>query len=127
MPKSYPEQLREWMKRQTRTSRDKNLVAFLAVIDDVRAALDAGFGLTSIWANLHEQKRIEFGYDSFRRYVQRHILSKQPSAPVVQRTSGMPIGQGKEPTVASSTTKNSPPAEPSGFHFNPKPKKEDLL
>ena len=64
MSKSYPELLGEWVKRRESSKREKNVVAFLAVRDDVKAALDAGFAVKTIWANMHEQQRVAFGYDS---------------------------------------------------------------
>ena len=48
MAKSYPEQLAEWVKRRESTKRDKNLVAFLAVRDDVKLAVDAGYAVKTI-------------------------------------------------------------------------------
>ena len=45
MPKTYPEELAEWVKgREAKKPRqDKHVVAFLAVKSDVQAALDAGY------------------------------------------------------------------------------------
>ncbi|MDO9013673.1 MAG: TraK family protein, partial [Polynucleobacter sp.] len=50
MAKTYPEQLGEWVKRRESTQRDKNLVAFLAVRDDVKAAVEAGYSVKTVWA-----------------------------------------------------------------------------
>ena len=51
MPKSYPEELAEWVKKReaTRPRQDKNVVAFLALKSDVQDAIAAGYSLLTIW------------------------------------------------------------------------------
>ncbi|MFC5461009.1 TraK family protein, partial [Massilia niabensis] len=76
MAKSYTKQLTEWV-RQTRHSarRNRNRVAFTAVKNDVREALEEGWPVKTIWAHMVEQKRIECGYDTFLVYVKRHMAT----------------------------------------------------
>ena len=59
MPKSYPEELAEWVKKReaTRPRQDKNVVAFLALKSDVQDAIAAGYSLLTIWEHLHEKGR----------------------------------------------------------------------
>lgn len=132
MAKTYPEQLGEWVKRRESTQRDKNLVAFLAVRDDVKAAVEAGYAVKTVWANMHESKRIEFGYDTFLNYVNRLIrrpqvdqaatLTEPGSAATTDSSSTKPKAGIKK--TAAKTTK---PEAPAGFTFNPVPNKEELL
>lgn len=117
MGKNYPDQLGDWVKQRTATARDRNLVAFLAVHDDVRAALDAGYTVKTIWSNLHESKRIAVGYTAFLRYVKKFI--KQASSDQGLHSLPQPL-----PTTPRSTSK---PDKPPGFSFNPTPNKEELL
>lgn len=102
MKKNYPEQLGEWIQQKKSTQRNKNLVAFLAVSDDVKLAIESGFSVKTIWDNLHELKRIEFGYNTFLNYVNRQIRN-------------IPKNKSK---------KSNPLPE---FAFNPTPNYEDLI
>jgi hypothetical protein len=133
MAKTYPELLGEWVKRRESTKRDKNLVAFLAVRDDVRDAVKAGYAVKTIWANMYEEKRVTFGYDTFLNYVNRHIRRPEkgpadntPSRPVHQPVNA-PGRQGPkfEPDAAGPQVKK--PDVGRGFTFNSAPRKEDLL
>lgn len=124
MTKTYPERLGEWLKRRESTRRDKNIVAFLAVRDDVRDAVDAGYAIKTIWANMHEEKRVAFGYDTFLNYVNRHIrrVPKELSGITSARNMQMPVskqGQAGPQVKAPDTIP--------GFIFNSEPKKEDLI
>ena len=60
MPKTYPEELAEWVKgREAKKPRqDKHVVAFLAVKSDVQAALDAGYAMKTIWEHMKETDRL---------------------------------------------------------------------
>ena len=133
MAKTYPERLGEWVKRRVSTKRDQNIVAFLAVRDDVKDAVDAGYAVKTIWANMHEEKRVAFGYDTFLNYVNRHIrrVPKEPSGTTSARSTLMPVSkQGRPaPKIAPRETGpkvKAPDAVP-GFIFNSEPKKEDLI
>jgi hypothetical protein len=131
MNKNYPEQLGDWVKRRKSTQRDRNLVAFLAIRDDVKAALDASYSVKTVWTNMHECKRIEVGYEVFLHYVNRLIRH-----PIADHVATVPnsrlsnplatIGQKLAPgaTPAASVTK---PVAPAGFVFDPVPRKEDLV
>lgn len=133
MAKTYPELLGEWVKRRESTKRDKNLVAFLAVRDDVKEAVDAGYAVKTIWANMHEEKRVAFGYDTFLNYVNRHIRRQQkepadnaPAKPVLPSVSGQGRPGPKIAPVGAGPQVKVPDAVP-GFTFNSAPKKEDLI
>jgi len=79
MPSSYTEELAEWVKKREAAKpkrQDKNWVAFLAVSNDVKAAIVAGYSLTTIWEHLHETGKIQVRYETFAKYVRRHIKSR---------------------------------------------------
>lgn len=132
MAKSYPEQLGEWVKQRTSTRRDKNLVTFLAVRDDVKAAVDAGYAVKTVWANMTESGRIGFGYDTFLNYVNR-MIRRQPADLVAAATpaphaSGAVAANSRTKTGTSTTAaKSMKLGAPAGFTFNPVPNEEELL
>ncbi len=130
MEKSYPDQLGEWIKRQNKGLRDRNLVAFLAVVDDVRAAVEAGYSVKAIWTNMRESKRIDFGYDSFLKYANRLVAKPNKTAKTSSVGPDMANdkpGQQKPVTKTRPHSYPSSPAASAGFTFNATPKKEDLL
>ena len=127
MNKPYPEQLGEWLKGGKPAQRDQYLVAFLAVSDDVRAALAAGFSMCSIWRHLHALGRIPFCYDTFLKHVHR----MQKSSGQAPEHGSLPYrqpGQQARPALPAKDGKASAPRPaPAGFTFNPVPSKEELL
>jgi len=112
MGKSYTDQLEDWVKHRAKTRRDRNIVAFLAAASDIRAALTAGYAAKTVWANLYESGRIPFCYDTFLSYLRRNAPDL-PEAP-------------RQVQTASPAAPESSAHQP-GFHFNPVPKKEELL
>jgi hypothetical protein len=133
MAKSYPEQLGDWVNRRTSTRRDKNLVAFLAVRDDVRVAVDAGFAVKTVWANMIESKRVDFGYDTFLNYVNRLIRRPQvnqassTAKPDATNTRSQHTGPPRRNLANPSVKASKAPDSIDGFTFNATPRKEDLL
>jgi hypothetical protein len=131
MSKSYPEQLGEWVKQQAGRRRDLNLVAFLAVQNDVKAAMETGYAVKTVWANMRESKRIAFGYDTFIHYVNRTIRRPQcePAAPGKSGSVTMrPDNRCQKSNFAR--VKQAPAIQPAtltGFTFNAVPNKEELL
>jgi hypothetical protein len=133
MAKTYSDELDEWLKRRQSTKPDQNLAAFRAVRDDVKEALEAGYTITAIWQNLYESKRIDSNYDTFSRYISRHIRCKhvKPAdvAPTLPNPRPDKMPQSKVPKTALKVqlAPVQPPATPPGFTFNSTPKKEDLI
>lgn len=121
MVTSYTDQLAKWVKEKKATPRNKNLVAFLAVRADVKEAIDAGYPVKTVWENMHELKRIEFGYDTFLNYVNRHIRDSQET----RKTS--PIESKSPDEATQQTTKTTKPGALPGFTFNPVPNAEELF
>ena len=79
MEKPYAEQLSDWIKCSKPAKRDQYLVAFLAVSDDVRAALAAGFAMNTIWRHMYASGRVPFGYDTFLKHVHRMQKATGPA------------------------------------------------
>lgn len=131
MSKSYPEQLGEWVRQQAGKRRDLNLVAFLAVREDVKAAMATGYAVKTVWANLHASKRIAFGYDTFIHYVNRTIRRPQREPAGTGTSGSTPMhsdnSRQKSHVASSYKTPASQPAAQNGFTFNAIPNKEELL
>ncbi|NOT13385.1 MAG: TraK family protein [Methylococcaceae bacterium] len=111
----YSDQIAEWVKQKQSRKRDKNLVAYLAVKEDVQAAMANGYAAKTIWAHLVETQRIAFGYDTFLNYTKR---SYQP------KTKEATCNTEKPRIEVKPTTETKP--QP-GFSFNSVPNKEELL
>lgn len=132
MTTSYADQLAKWVMEKKSTPRNKNLVAFLAVRADIKEALDAGYPVKTVWENMVELKRIEFGYDTFLNYVNRQIRRPQAnqSTPRVEPDSPEPSKDNKSKLPDDHTkqpTKKPKPGTLSGFTFNPIPNAEELF
>lgn len=130
MAKTYPKQLGDWVKQRVSTRRDMNLVAFLAVREDVKVAVEAGFSVKTVWRNMRETGRIDFGYDTFLNHVNRLIrrasVEQRSTAP--QPSPKMANDERKQKLKPAHTSqKVAKPAAVAGFTFNPEAKKEDLI
>ncbi|WP_109246555.1 TraK family protein, partial [Massilia glaciei] len=95
MATRYSDELAAWIKQRKSTRREKNLVAFLAVRDDVKQAIEEGYAITTIWENLHEGKRIAFCYNTFLTYINRHIRHSvaTPTNPVPDQLPALAVGR----------------------------------
>ncbi len=129
MGTSYTDQLAKWVKEKKSTPRNKNLVAFLAVRADIKEALDAGYPVKTVWENMHELKRIEFGYDTFLNYVNRQIRRPQAnqSTPRVDPDSSETANDSKTKPPEDHIKKPPKTGTLSGFTFNPVPNAEELF
>ena len=134
---SYTEELAEWVSKRKaqRRRQDKNVVAFLAVKGDVKAALDAGYSMKTIWEHLREIGRIQGRYETFTLHVKRHIrgqplVGQQPNQPPnqpVRQPTRPQAAAAAHPDPAPSEPRRTPPPSVGGFTFNATPKKEDLF
>lgn len=125
MAKSFLDELAEWVsKRKAKKPRqDKHVVAFLAVKSDVKAALDAGYSMKTIWEYMRETGRLEYRYETFTQHVKRYIKAPQAQpAP-----GGQKAGEKGSSTTPPATQEKSRPPQIGGFTFDATPKKEDLL
>jgi hypothetical protein len=121
MPKvqtSYVNELAAWVQDQSpkKHGQDANAVAFLAVREDVEAAVAAGFPLTTIWRHLHETQRLGFRYDTFLRYVRKHVrrdVPAVPAQPLANPSSACAPGSSAVPQAGPRRTDTTVP----GFNF----------
>ena len=132
MATSYTDQLAKWVKEKKSTPRNKNLVAFLAVRADIKEALDAGYDVKTVWENMRELKRIEFGYDTFLNYVNRQVRQPQTHhlSPLTEPESAQTSkdSKAKQPEeIIKKTSNATKPGTLPGFTFNPVPNEEELF
>lgn len=133
MPKTYPEELAEWVKGREakKTRQDKHVVAFLAIKSDVQAALDSGYAMKTIWEHTKETGRLRCRYETFTQHVKRYIKAASATAapvpvppPDTQAKGAKPNPRATPP--ASEPLKSTPPTI-GGFTYDATPNKEDLL
>ena len=65
---------------------ERNRVAFLACIEEIKEVLEGGWTIKDIWEALREEGRISFGYEVFRGYVKR-MIPAQPAKPAILERS----------------------------------------
>ena len=130
MAEDFSNQLAQWVQHRGLQRSGKNLVAFMAVRDDVKLAIDAGYAVKTVWANLRETGRIDLGYKTFLNYVRRCVgLLPDPAAgsPVKPATTVAAAGPlSRQSNPVKTPTRVLPLAMP-GFVYNPVPNKEELL
>jgi hypothetical protein len=130
MGKNYPEQLAQWIERRGLARADRNLVAFMAVHDDVKVAIGAGYAVKTVWDNLQETGRIDLSYRTFLNYVRRVLgpLQGQPAACPIKPASSAPVTARPLPQSSTDTApERIMPLPMAGFTYNPVPNKEELL
>ncbi|HDS1573313.1 TPA: TraK family protein [Stenotrophomonas maltophilia] len=134
---SFPDELAAWIEKRAAKKRrqDAAAVAFLAVRGDVKAAMDSGYAVTTIYEYMREHGRVKCSYETFRKHVQRFIKSAPAPAPVPPPATDQ--AKGEKPAQQEGGSKARKPKAPepkkpesagiAGFNYNPKPNKEDLL
>jgi len=131
MAEDFSNQLAQWVEQRGLQTSDKNLVAFMAVRDDVKLAIDTGYSVKTVWANLRETGRIDLGYKTFLNYVRRCLgPSPDPAAASPVRLPVAAVAAAAPPSRETNPVKTParvlPLAMP-GFVYNPVPNKEELL
>jgi hypothetical protein len=129
MAKTYPEQLAQWIERRGLARRDQNLIAFMAVHDDTKAAIEAGYAVKTVWANLRETGRVDLSYKTFLNYVKRVIrpLQKNGGSAPLKPGGRLDPSVTPPPRGHETTPVRVMPLPTSGFTYNPVPNKEELL
>lgn len=105
---------------------NQNRAIFLALRPDIKQALEDGWAIKSVWETLHEEGKVTFGYDAFRRYTKHLILQPASLTPTQVHTGQSDVAMTVEPESGEPKTKEALP-QLGGFTFNPSPKKEDLI
>lgn len=130
---TFLEELAKWAtgtRQTTKPRRKETLAAFLAVREDVKEAIAAGYALKTIWEHMHEIGRVSFRYETFLRHVRRHITNAQPERPK-QPAPVKPEAEAKgrdesKPKALTEPRKSGAPSV-GRFNFDPTPNKEELL
>ena len=75
MNKNYLNDLSGWINaQQIKTSHSNPAkVAFLAVKDDVKTALDSEYSMLVVWKHMRVVGKLNCSYTTFRAYVRRYI------------------------------------------------------
>ena len=128
MVKAYPEQLAQWIEQRALARRDRNLVAFMAVHDDVKTATEAGYAVKTVWENLRETGRIDLSYRTFLNYVRRVLRPAQESIGSVPAKPGCSTVSSIAPTPPTheKTPVRVMPLPTLGFTYNPVPNKVEF-
>ncbi|WJF90212.1 TraK family protein [Paraburkholderia bonniea] len=125
MTTSFPVELAAWVAQRSQTAkikRKESLAAFLAVRADVIEATAAGYALKTIWEHMRETGRVSFRYETFLKYVRRHITNA-PAEPVAP--TSLEQGNGQVATISGPKKREVPSI--GGFSFNPTSDKKDLF
>lgn len=129
MVKSLSERIALRVSTKKLTRIGKNRASFLAVRDDVKAAMDDGWPVKVIWDTLQDEGKIEFGYDAFMGYVNRLIRNTETSLikPLAKQVKADKLApKAKVKTDVLQEPKKETPSI-GGFNFNPTPNKEELF
>jgi hypothetical protein len=142
MANTYQDQLGPLVKQKLMRG-NINLVAFLAIRDEVKAALETGNSVKTVWADMRECKRIEIGYEVFLHYVNRLIrgpqadqattsagprLSKHPATVEPNTTPDGTTPDGTTPVGTIPTTaKAMKPAAPADLISNRETNEKELF
>lgn len=128
MNKRYPEQLAEWVKKKHSVkARDRNLVMFQAVKDDVCEAISTGYSIRTVWEHMHETKRVTIGYHQFLKYTNQ-VLKKASQKPLKENIAQPePKKEAKPPEKQSEKSSPGNQNKIQNFIFDPSPKKEDWI
>jgi hypothetical protein len=128
---SYPDELAAWIEKRAAKKRrqDAAAVAFLAVRGDVKAAMDSGYAVTTIYEHMRETGRVKCSYETFRKHVQRFIKAAPAApAPVPPRRPTRPRGRSRRNRKRSKARKPKAPEpkkpEPAGSPASLQPETE---
>jgi hypothetical protein len=125
MVKKYVDELTEWAnKRNAKGSRQSMAsVAFMAARDDVKAAMEAGYTLKTIWEHMHEIGNFPYRYETFLKHVRRHIKETNNKASVKEKK----VTQKKQRASKDGQKPEKKPSRTDSFTFNATPNIEDLI
>ena len=74
--KSLSERIAENAMKSSAGRNDRNRAAFILVRADVKKAVEDGYSLLAVWETLHEEGRIPYTYQTFRRYARALLLAQ---------------------------------------------------
>ncbi|EJD6669369.1 TraK family protein [Providencia rettgeri] len=116
----FADELAAWVKKKpTKQPRqDRHVIAFLAVKEDVKSALDAGYSMKTIWEYMQETGRIATRYETFTLHVKRYIKNA-PARQVRPQAASEPAPKGTSKSKTKSDAEKTAPTGIKGFNYNP--------
>ncbi|ARK64860.1 hypothetical protein CJO71_18305 [Burkholderia ubonensis] len=130
MAKNFSDELAAWVEQRRHSAKHKRneyLVAFLAVRNDVIEATAAGYALKTIWEHMRATGRVSFRYETFLKYVRRHIAdSSVPGVTPARRGIDRARSDKLKTNEIGSPKKGEIPAI-GGFSFKATPNGDELL
>lgn len=112
--KSLSERIGERVRKGSPSAPHANRAIVLALRRDIQTALDDGWSVLAIYQTLHDEGKVNFSYQAFRRHVNRIFFNNAESRHGCSGTT-------------KSAQKISQRTSGTGFSFNANPDKEDLF
>jgi hypothetical protein len=112
--KSLSERIGDRARKTSSCTPHANRAIVLALRSDIQAALNDGWSVLAIYQTLHDEGKVDFSYQAFRRHVNRIFLGKAESR----------HGGSGSTSTADRSTQNKSKKE---FRFNATPNAEDLF
>ena len=128
MKKGYLDDLSEWLDSHPKIKqgfRNSAKIAFLAVKDDVKTALDSGYPMLLIWKHMCATGKLNCSYRMFCAYVQRYIRQAADEDKKGNAADSAPPTEtsAAEETAAVKTAKNDDSADSEKAELEPWEKK----
>ena len=116
MAKKYTKELSDWIKKEDelKVQRSKKLIAFLAVKNDITEAIELGFPISTIWQHLQSKGSIDYQYNTFLRYVRKHITDVEKTSK--NKSDSVPR-QIDQPDNKTSAGPRKLVVKPTGFNM----------
>ncbi|MET0061000.1 MAG: TraK family protein [Candidatus Thiodiazotropha endolucinida] len=112
--KSLSERIGERAKKTSSCAPHANRAIVLALRGDIQAALNDGWSVLAIYQTLHDEGKVNFSYQAFRRHVNRIFFNNAESRHGCSGTT-------------KAAQKSSQRTSRTGFSFNTNPDAEDLF
>lgn len=112
--KPLSERIAERVRGKAACAPHSNRAVILALRTDIQQAFDDGWSVLAVYQTLHDEGRVTFSYQAFRRHVNRLLLGK-------------PEAKKQRPATLKKSVAVSPEKPIQSFTFNPTPNKEDLF
>lgn len=91
----------------------RNRSTFLSLRSEIQLAYKDGWSLLSIWKTLHDEGRVSFTYQAFRRYAHQLIDLSVPENGSQQQIRNAPVPRPQPKAAADAfTLKTKPVKEP---------------
>lgn len=111
----------EWYSKRPEKEKNRRKggwMSFLAVLDEVVAAINAGYSLKVVHEYLSDQGKLKCSYDTFRGYVKKLGNRSSTNVPDVGSKLASKQPAAKKQPIAKTEIKS--------FTFDPKPNIDDI-